>query len=70
MDVPFQITIYFLTAVDSLSRSPLRTTSCNVHYSGSLLYDNERETWRKSNVSAAGIMKRFEQISDEDLNKK
>ena len=30
---------------------PLRTTSCNVHYSGSILhesYDNERETWSKS----------------------
>ena len=27
---------------------PLRTTSCNVHYSGSILYDNERETWNKS----------------------
>jgi hypothetical protein len=26
----------------------LRTTSCNVHYSGSILYDNERETWSKS----------------------
>ena len=23
---------------------PLRTTSCNVHYSGSILYDNERES--------------------------
>jgi hypothetical protein len=23
----------------------LRATSCNVHYSGSILYDNERETW-------------------------
>jgi hypothetical protein len=22
---------------------PLRTTSCNVHYSGSILYDNETE---------------------------
>jgi hypothetical protein len=28
---------------------PLRTPSCNVHYSGPILYDNERETWRKSN---------------------
>jgi hypothetical protein len=27
---------------------PLRTTSCNVHYSGSILYDNERESWSKS----------------------
>ena len=27
---------------------PLRTTSCNVHYSGQILYDNERETWSKS----------------------
>ena len=27
---------------------PLRTTSCNVHYSGSILYDNEIETWSKS----------------------
>ena len=27
---------------------PLRTTSCNVHYSGPILYDNERETWSKS----------------------
>ena len=27
---------------------PLRTTSCNVHYSGPLLYDNGRETWSKS----------------------
>ena len=22
--------------------------SCNVHYSGPILYDNERETWSKS----------------------
>ena len=28
---------------------PLRSTSCNVHYSGPILYDNERETWSKSN---------------------
>jgi hypothetical protein len=28
---------------------PLRATSCNVHYSGSILFDNERETWSKSN---------------------
>jgi hypothetical protein len=28
---------------------PLRATSCNVHYSGSILYCNERETWSKSN---------------------
>ena len=27
---------------------PLRTTSCNVHYSGAILYVNERETWGKS----------------------
>jgi hypothetical protein len=27
---------------------PLRTTSCNVRYSGSILYDKERETWSKS----------------------
>ena len=27
---------------------PLRATSCNVHYSGPILYDNERETWSKS----------------------
>jgi hypothetical protein len=25
-------------------------TSCNVHYSGSILHDNERETWSKSMV--------------------
>jgi uncharacterized protein (DUF2132 family) len=30
---------------------PLRTTSCNVHYSGSILYDNGRETWSKSNIT-------------------
>ena len=30
---------------------PLRATSCNVHYSGSILYDNERETWSKSNYN-------------------
>jgi hypothetical protein len=29
---------------------PLRTTSCNLHYSGPILYDNERETWSKSNT--------------------
>ena len=29
---------------------PLRTTSCNVHYSGPILYDNERETWGKSTL--------------------
>ena len=27
---------------------PLCTTSCNVHYSGPILYDNERETWSES----------------------
>jgi hypothetical protein len=32
----------------------LHTTSCNVHYSGSILYDNERETWSKSTSSSAG----------------
>ena len=30
---------------------PLRTTSCNVHYSGPILFDNERETWSKSTLS-------------------
>ena len=30
---------------------PLRATSCNVHYSGSILYDNERETWSKSKLN-------------------
>ena len=34
---------------------PLRTTSCNVHYSGPILYDNERETWRKSMPGSAII---------------
>jgi hypothetical protein len=29
---------------------PLHTTSCNVHYSGSILYDNKRETWSKSSM--------------------
>jgi hypothetical protein len=33
---------------------PLRATSCNVHYSGSILYDNERETSSKSSFSKAG----------------
>jgi hypothetical protein len=32
---------------------PLRATSCNVHYSGSILSDNERETWSKSNSTLA-----------------
>ena len=32
---------------------PLRTTSCNVHYSGPILYDNERETWSKSKFAPA-----------------
>jgi hypothetical protein len=32
---------------------PLRTTSCNVRYSGPIIYDNERETWSKSNSSLA-----------------
>jgi hypothetical protein len=27
------------------------TTSCNVHYCGPILYDNERETWSKSRVT-------------------
>jgi hypothetical protein len=35
----------------SLSFSPRRTTSCNVHYSGPILYDDERETWSKSKHS-------------------
>jgi hypothetical protein len=34
---------------------PLRATSCNVHYSGSILYDNQRETWSKSNISILTI---------------
>ena len=34
----------------------LRTTSCNVHYSGSILYDNERETWSKSTVSTVCLV--------------
>jgi hypothetical protein len=36
---------------------PLRTTSCNVHYSGSILYDNERETWSKSDVVSTSLYK-------------
>ena len=32
---------------------PLRTTSCNVHYSGPILYDNERETWSQSTTTEA-----------------
>ena len=32
---------------------PLRSTSCNVHYSGPILYDNERETWSKSRMPVA-----------------
>jgi hypothetical protein len=32
---------------------PLRATSCNVHYSGPILYDNERETWSKSSPGHA-----------------
>ena len=35
---------------------PLRTTSCNVHYSGSILYVNERETWSKSRFNLAKIV--------------
>jgi hypothetical protein len=27
------------------------TMSCNVHYCGPILYDNERETWSKSRVT-------------------
>jgi hypothetical protein len=40
----------FKTEVDKslFLAPPLRTTSCNVHYSGPILYDNERETWSKS----------------------
>ena len=34
---------------------PLRATSCNVHYSGSTLYDNERETWSKSTGVVVGV---------------
>ena len=29
---------------------PFRATSCNVHYSISILFDNERETWSKSSL--------------------
>jgi hypothetical protein len=36
--------------------SPLHTTSCNVHYSGSTLHDNERETWSKSRLSLANYI--------------
>jgi hypothetical protein len=32
---------------------PLCATSCNVDYSGSILYDNERETWSKSKPNRA-----------------
>jgi hypothetical protein len=35
---------------------PLRTTSRNVHYRGSILYDNERETWSKSTVEVEMIL--------------
>jgi hypothetical protein len=38
---------------------PLRATSCNVHYSGSIQYDNERETWSKSNVQHASVFSSF-----------
>ena len=34
---------------------PLHTTSCNVHYSGSILYDNERETWSKSKENLTNV---------------
>ena len=30
---------------------PLRTTSCNVHYSGPILYDKERETFLNLNLN-------------------
>ena len=40
----------------SLFLAPLlRTTSCNVHYSGPILYDNERETWCKSTYFPARL---------------
>ena len=36
---------------------PLRTTSCNVHYSGSMLYDKyERETWSKVRLGSAALV--------------
>ena len=35
---------------------PLRTTSCNVHYSGSILYDNERDTWSKSTILKISVL--------------
>jgi hypothetical protein len=44
---------------------PLRTASCNVHYSGSTLYDNERESCSKSIV--IGVNPVFEQQLIEDL---
>ena len=39
---------------------PLRTTSCNVHYSGPILYDNERETWSKSSQKVDGYLQNGE----------
>jgi hypothetical protein len=36
---------------------PLRATSCNAHYSWSILYDNERETW--SNYGKPGNATKF-----------
>jgi hypothetical protein len=36
---------------------PLRTTSCNVHYSGPILYDDERETWSKSIVESVRTLR-------------
>ena len=35
---------------------PLRTKSCNVHYSGPILYDNERETWSKSTMQGTILL--------------
>jgi hypothetical protein len=45
--------VQFWTEISKVDKSlflapPLRATSCNVHYSGSILYDNERETLGKS----------------------
>jgi hypothetical protein len=41
---------------------PLRTTSCNVHYSGPILYDDERETWSKSTKPCTNPLSQLHEI--------
>ena len=56
IDIELKILVSPITIavpVPCLAPLYIQATSCNVHYSGSILYDNERETWSKSTLYSA-----------------